>query len=391
LNTNSIRRLETKDDNLETKDVEKAISDLTTAFETKITALSADVKAANDNVAAATKRADALELKFNRPGNHANDNKEPTVETKAFDTFIRKGREGMTSDEIKGLVISDDTAGGYLAPDAFTTELDRNIVLFSPVRSLARVLPTSSPAVLWPKRTGGMTAQWLGESQARPSTSVTFGNSRYPVCDLGAYVDVSNSTLEDTAFDIPALLSFEFAEEFGFEEGKAFVGGSSILSPAGFMNDTTIGYTPSGAASNFAATNPADALIDLFHGIKPFYRANAVWAMNTTTLGVIRKFKNTTGRYLVNVAGVDNTPVTTLLGRPIVEMVDMPDIGANASPILFGDFSNGYRIFDRISLSILRDPYSQASNGFTRFHGRRRVAGGVGKSEALRRLKIATS
>jgi HK97 family phage major capsid protein len=383
LRTNSLR-LETKDDNIETKDVETAIANLTATFETKIAAMTA----ANDNMKA---RTDALEIKFNRPGQAANDNKEPTVQTKAFDTFIRKGREALNSDEAKSLIISDDTAGGYLAPDTFNAELDRNIVLFSPVRAYARVLPTSSPAVLWPKRTGGMTAQWLGETQPRPSTTVTFGNSRYPVCDLGAYVDVSNATLEDTAFDIPALLSFEFAEEFGFEEGKAFVGGSSILSPAGFMNDTTIGYTPSGAASNFAASNPADALIDLFHGIKPPYRANAVWMMNTTTLGVIRKFKDTTGRYLVNVAGVDNTPVTTLLGRPIVEAVDMPDIGAGASPIVFGDFGNGYRIFDRISLSILRDPYSQATSGMTRFHGRRRVAGGVGKSEALRRLKISVS
>ena len=211
------------------------------------------------------------------------------------------------------------------------------------------------------------------------------------MCELAAYVDVSNSALEDTAFDIPALLSFEFAEELGFEEGKAFVGGNTVLSPSGFLNDTTIAYTPSGAASTFAASNPADALIDLYHGIKAPYRQNAIWAMNTTTLGVIRKFKDTTGRYLVNVAGLDNTPVTTLLGRPIVEMPDMPDIGANASPIVFGDFSQGYRIFDRVSISILRDPFSQATNGMTRFHGRRRVAGGVGKAEALRKLKIATS
>jgi HK97 family phage major capsid protein len=157
------------------------------------------------------------------------------------------------------------------------------------------------------------------------------------------------------------------------------------------MQDTNIAYTPSGGASGFAASNPADVLIDLFHGIKTPYRANAYWGMNSTTLSVIRKFKDGQGRYLVNVAGLDNTPVTTILGRPVIEMPDMPDIGANAFPVVFGDFSQGYRIFDRISLSILRDPYSQATNGMTRFHGRRRVAGGVGKSEALRKLKIATS
>jgi HK97 family phage major capsid protein len=80
-----------------------------------------------------------------------------------------------------------------------------------------------------------------------------------------------------------------------------------------------------------------------------------------------------------------------LLGRPVVEMPDMPDIAGGAYPVVFGDFMNAYRIFDRVSLSILRDPYSQATNGMTRFHGRRRVAGGVAKAEAIRKLKIATS
>lgn len=89
--------------------------------------------------------------------------------------------------------------------------------------------------------------------------------------------------------------------------------------------------------------------------------------------------------------GINNTPVTTLLGRPVIEMPDMPDIGSGEFPIVFGDFAQGYRIFDRISLSVLRDPYSQATNGMTRFHGRKRVAAGVGKAEALRRLKIASS
>jgi HK97 family phage major capsid protein len=220
---------------------------------------------------------------------------------------------------------------------------------------------------------------------------VTFGQSRYAVCELAAFIDVSNAMLEDSAFDISALLAFEFGEEFGKEEGVAFVTGASQLSPSGFMQDATIAYTPSGAAATFATTNPADSLIDLYHGIKPPYRGNAVWGMNTATLGIIRKFKDGQGRYLVNIEGLDNTPVTTILGRPVIEMPDMPDVGANASPMIFGDFTHGYRIFDRISLSILRDPYSQATNGMTRFHGRRRVAGGVGKSEALRKLKIATS
>ena len=232
-----------------------------------------------------------------------------------------------------------------------------------------------------------MTGAWVGESQSRPETTVTFGQNRYGVCEIAAYVDVSNSMLEDSTFDIGQLLAFEFAEEFGHLEGTAFVNGASQLSPSGFMQDANVGYTPGTDASAIKA----DGLIDLYHAIKAPYRANAVFGMNSSTLGAIRKLKDTAGNYLVAMQGINNAPVTTLLGRPIVEMPDMPDIGSNTYPIIFGDFQQGYRVFDRISLSILRDPYSQATNGMTRFHGRRRVAGGVGKAEAIRKLKIATS
>lgn len=378
MKTNSLR-LETKsDDDSETKAIETALANMTAAFETQ-------KKAANDNEASFKKRIDDLELRLNRPGAAANDNKEPTAETKAFEKFIRKGPEAL-GDEAKSLRVSDNTAGGYLAPDQFNAELDRNVVLWSPVRQVARVLPTGSPAVLWPKRTGGMTASWVGETGSRSETTVTFGQSRYPVMELAAYVDVSNAMLEDSTFDVAALLSFEFGEEFGYEEGKAFVNGASVVQPSGFMQDAGISFTVSGAAT----VPTADGLMNLYHDVKTPYRANGVWAMNSTTLGYVRKLKDGQGNYLLSMGGMANAPVSTILGRPIVEMPDMPDNGAGNFSVVFGDFSQGYRIFDRVSLSVLRDPFSQATNGMTRFHGRRRVAGGVGKAEAIRKLKCST-
>jgi HK97 family phage major capsid protein len=357
----------------------KAIEALSAALDQKMTGFTDEIKKVNDKV-------DAEIVKLKRPGTE-NKSEDQKLEAKAFETFIRRGREALNPDEVKSLRVSDDTAGGYLAPDEFGTELDRNVVLFSPVRQIARVLPTGSPAVIWPKRTGGMTGQWVGETQPRPETTVTFGQNRYPVCEFAAYVDVSNAMLEDSVFDVPSLLAFEFGEEFGVAEGTAFVNGASVLSPSGFMQDSGLSYTAGGDASAIKA----DGLIDLYHAIKAAYRANAVWGMNSTTLGTIRKLKDGNGQYLLAMAGINNAPVTTLLGRPVVEMPDMPDIEANAFPVVFGDFMQGYRIFDRISLSILRDPYSQATNGMTRFHGRRRVAAGVGKAEAIRKLKIAVS
>ena len=58
----------------------------------------------------------------------------------------------------------------------------------------------------------------------------------------------------------------------------------------------------------------------------------------------------------------------------------MPDIGAGAFPIVFGDFGQGYRVFDRIGTSILRDDLTQRTKGKVRFH----ECGTAGRSTCLR-------
>jgi HK97 family phage major capsid protein len=59
-------------------------------------------------------------------------------------------------------------------------------------------------------------------------------------------------------------------------------------------------------------------------------------------------------------------------------------------PIVFGDFS-GYRIVDRVGLSILVNPYLLATNGITRIHATRRVGGGVIQPAKFKKLKMSAS
>ncbi|PWC53269.1 capsid protein [Azospirillum sp. TSO22-1] len=332
-------------------------------------------------------RMEAIERVLRRPGSQEQrqERQGPAPETRAFEAFIRNGRECMSADEVRSLLASDDTKGGALAPGEFIAELQRNVVLFSPVRAVANVRGIGSGSATMPKRTGGMTASWVGDTEDRPETTVTFGAATYDVAELAAWVDVPFSLLEDSAFDINALLAFEFAEEFGSKEGAAFVTGNGTKKPLGFMSDTGLSFTTSGHASQVTA----DGLIDLYHAVPTPYRANAVWMMNSTTIGTVRKLKDGNGQYLLATTGLAGSMATTILGRPVIEAPDMPDVGAGAYPIVFGDFSAGYRIFDRIPLALTRDPFTQATKGMCRFHGRRRVAGGVGKAEAIRKLKIA--
>ncbi len=356
----------------------KAIEELQAMLTGKMDAFSTELKKVNDKV-------DAEVAKRNRPGTESKSQDEE-VERKAFEIFLRKGKEALGVDEVKSLRVSDDTQGGYLAPPEFSTEVDKNIVQFSPVRQAARVGQTSSSSVIVPKRTGRPTATWVGETETRSATESAYGQAEIPIDEIACYVDVSNKLLEDGAVDVAAEVAFDLAEEFGRAEGAAFVSGDGVKKPLGIMSDTNLSYTPGGHATAIQA----DGLIDLFYALAPFYRQRGGWMLNGSTLAAIRKLKDGQGQYLWQ-PGLTVGQPETILGRPAVEAVDMPNIAGNAFPVVFGDFASGFRIYDRITLSLLRDPYSLATSGLTRFHARRRVGARVVRAEALRKLKIATS
>jgi HK97 family phage major capsid protein len=380
----SLLALETKSAALEIKeegnpdDVPAAIAALQSTFEEKMSGLQNEVKAAKE-------RADELEMKLNRPGS-SESKAENEAEVKAFETFTRKGREALTADETKALRVADDTAGGYLAPDQFVAEIQRDLVEFSPIRQAARVGDTSAGAVILPKRTGRMTAKWVGEIETRPKTEPAYGQIEIPQHEIAAYVDVSNWLLEDAAVDIAAELAFDFAEEFGRLEGVAFVNGDGVKKPVGIMADPSVPTVLNGHATNLSP----DSLIKVMYDLPAFYRNRGSWLLNGTSIAAVRLMKDSQGRYLWQESLAEGQPAT-LLGRPVVEAVDMGDVEANAFPIAYGDFGSAYRIYDRVGLSILRDPYSVQTEGLVRFHGRKRVGGGVVRPEAIRKLKMATS
>ncbi len=362
--------------------VQKALDDLTKTMDDRLKAV--EGKGLDPKL---QDRLDKLEAKLNRPGTGADDVKAAVaLEKKAFEGFLRRGRESLSADEVKTLRMSDDTQGGYLAQEDFVAQVDKNIVQFSPVRQAARVGQTGSGAVIIPRRLGRPTANWIGETETRTETESTYGQVEVPVDEMSCFVDVSNKLIEDAAVDIGAEIAFDVSEEFGRLEGQSFVSGNGVKKPLGIMADPNVLYTPAGHATLIQA----DGLIDLFYSLAPFYRQRGTFMCNGTTLAAIRKLKDSQGRYLWEPGLAVGSP-ETILGRPVVEAVDVDSIAANAYPVAFGDFSSAFRIYDRVGLSLMRDPFTQATLGVTRFHARKRVGARVVRAEAIRKLKIATS
>jgi HK97 family phage major capsid protein len=207
---------------------------------------------------------------------------------------------------------------------------------------------------------------------------------------MACYVDVSQRLLEDAAVNVESEVASDLSEEFGRLEGLGFSQGDGVKKPIGIMEAAGVAYTATGNASTLG-TAPADTLIDVFYSLPAYYRNRGVWLMNSKTIAAVRKLKDgSTGAYLWQPGLAQGDPAT-ILGRPLIEDPTMDDIGSAAEPILFGSVSDAYRIYDRLNLSIMRDPYSQATSGVVRFHARRRTGGALVLADALRKIKCATS
>jgi HK97 family phage major capsid protein len=216
--------------------------------------------------------------------------------------------------------------------------------------------------------------------------------------ELYANPAASQQMLDDAMFDVEAWLAQEIATEFARAEGAAFVGGTGTNQPLGFLTSPnsaaldaarpmgTLQFIGTGTAGAFPASNPADKLIDLVQSLRSPYRQGAVFVMNSSTAAQIRKFKTSTGQFLFQ-PGLTAGQPDTLLGYPLIEAEDMPDIAANSLSIAFGNFKAGYVIAERNATQVLRDPYSHKP--YVHFYATKRVGGAVVNSEAIKLLKFA--
>lgn len=370
--------------------------------------------------AALQKKIDDLEAKANRLSLGAG-TPEGQAEAKAARLFGEQiGKTDLTVDEFKTyradlagyirraevkaatMQVATDPSGGFWVTPDVSGRMVKKIYDSTPMRQLANVVSIGTDRLEGPIDNGEGDAAWVGESQTRSgTTSPDIGMWAIDVNELYAYPKVTQKLLEDAKIDVEAWLADKASSKFARREATAFVIGDGVQKPKGFLQYAiastddasrpwgTVQYVPSGGAAGFAASNPADALINLIFELKAGYRQGAGFMMARRTQGAVRKLKDGQGNYLVDLRMRDGALVESIFGFPVTTGEDMPAIGANAYPIAFGDFAEAYTIVDRLGTSVVRDNITQP--GFVKFHMRRRVGGGMVNFEALKLLKMATS
>ncbi len=320
---------------------------------------------------------------------------EAAPEVKGFvDGYLRRG----ATQEIKSITAGVPGDGGYAVPRQIDAAIARQLTEISPIRAIAQVVQTGSADYRKLVTLGGTASGWVSESAGRPETATpNFSEIAPPTGELYANPAASQAMLDDAGFDLESWLASEIGQEFARAEGAAFINGSGVNQPRGFLAAPmaeevdedrpfgTLQYIASGDAGGFGA-EPDAMLIDLVHSLKAGHRQGASFVMNSATLAEVRKLKTANGAFLWQPGMVDGQP-DRLLGYPVVEAEDMPDIAAGTCPIAFGNFRHGYLIAERSATQVLRDPFT--NKPFVHFYATKRVGGQVLDSNAIKLLKIA--
>lgn len=316
----------------------------------------------------------------------------------AWSDYMRRG-DAAGLNEAKSASAGTDADGGYVVPAETEARIDRLLTEASPIRAIASVRQTSAGIFRKPVSKGGAATGWVAETAARPETdSPTLDLIDFPCAELYAMPAATQQLLDDAMVDIEQWLAEEVRDVFAVQEGAAFVSGNGTNKPRGFLDYTKaaegnqawgeMGYVATGTDGAFDASDPADALIDLVYAPRTGYRARGRFVMNRQTVSAVRRFKDADGNYLWQ-PSLSEAGTSTLLGYPVTEAEDMPDIGSDAYAIAFGDFEKGYLVVDRQGVEVLRDPFS--AKPYVLFYTTKRVGGGVQDFEAIKLLKFGTS
>lgn len=273
--------------------------------------------------------------------------------------------------------------GGFLVPAEWDRRLIEALEEENVIRTLGTRITTegehkmnivaSKPA-----------ASWVSEGQP-----LTFGNAAFAQKTLDAYklgvgIQVTNELLYDNVFDLENYIVNEFGKAIGNAEEDAFINGTGINQPTGFL--TTLAADASTYITTTGANISADDIINLEYSLKRPYRRNAVFLCNDSTLAILRKFKDSTQNYLWTPSFVQGE-ADRLLGYPIYTTPYFPTAQSGDFAIAFGDFSY-YYIAERGTRTVRELNELYAVQDISAFMMIERIDGILVDNNAIRALKV---
>lgn len=300
---------------------------------------------------------------------HVGTAKEDDTLERAFDAYLRTGRENADLVQLRAQSEGTPSEGGYLVPDGFRDKLVDRMKAYGGIAEVAETVTTATGNNL-PWVTVDDTAN-VGEIVSEGGTFSGGADLVFGTANLGAYsymagggsatpLRVSLELLQDATFDVQALVSNKLGERIARIQSTHLVSGTGSGQPQGIVD----GLTPVQPAANTGWTY-AD-LVTFIHSVDPAYRQNGRWAFNDNTLAAIRKLVDGNNRPLLQPSADGSAAGSpggeTLLGYPVTIDQAFVDLDVDDSTDLcgvFGDLSEGYVVRRVRAVEILVNPYAR--------------------------------
>ena len=263
-------------------------------------------------------KATSMEKMLSRP-DFSSKSEEGKVEMKAFENFMRLDIKGMSDVEKKYMRTDSGPDGGFLVPDAFSTEIAKKITEISDVRAVARVMKVGAKTTILPLRSNLVSVGWVGEGDQDSLSNSQYGQPLLTLKKIQVTVPVTHEELIDSGVSIVDQISSDVAEAFAQKEGEGYVNGTaSPTQPQGFMNPGAITQeTNSGNATQLTWQSMSEVTGKIKTGYRPIY------GFNRFTRANLLQMVDGVGRPLWQAGNIAAGIPNTINGYSYIELPNM--------------------------------------------------------------------
>jgi len=247
------------------------------------------------------------------------------------------------------------SAGGFVVPQEWATEVFRVVEDFGLVAKLATKFPMSGATLNVPRLSASVSVYWPGEGAVGTSAQPTFEQVQLEAKTLVGITPMSNELLADANISIITLLTTLFAEAIAGELDNQGLTGSGapftgVLSDAG----VTV-YQPATSSTFTLAATPTFART-LISKIKPWALQGACFVMHRSVWALYQLVAASgTGNFMLSsfnpvitgntqANGVQGFPLGvagTMWGYPVLLSDKMPSSTAISTKfVIFGNLSH---------------------------------------------------
>lgn len=295
---------------------------------------------------------------------------------------------------------SSDAAGGYAVSIPTVQQIVPLALPDLGIFDASMVIPTANDIKIPAQAsfgTSALKAESTGTIATFGGTDPTLGQVDLSAFMVGAARVASWELLQDVQM-FQQFLVDDLLKGQRILEGQLLATGTGASQPEGVFGNTGDGtgtaYQLTGAATD--GQTLLDSIFDVTSTLKAAYQAGASWIMSRATGLAIRKAQMQANLF-VPVATVDADGTERILGRPVFYDQNAPALPtattAGVTPILFGDFKQGYIVGLRggegINVKILDQPL--ALQGQLAILAYRRIDARVRRSEAIQSVTISHS